>query len=129
MTIRLFVLIGIGGMIGALARYSFSIIFAGMDGFPYATLVVNLIGCFLLSYLLNYDKIKQRLSPEIRVALSTGVIGSFTTFSTFALETIELWSNHGLLALTYMFLSICGGLAFCYIGYKLANRGQRLDTV
>src|SRR5690625_1414625 len=120
MTIRLFVLIGIGGMIGALARYSISIIFAGMDGFPYATLVVNLIGCFLLSYLLNYDKIKLWLSPEIRIALASGVIGSFTTFSTFALETVELWSNSVLLALTYMILNICGGLAFCYIGYKLA---------
>lgn len=129
MRFRLFVLIGIGGMIGALARYSISIIFAGIDGFPYATLVVNLIGCFLLSYLLSGDKIKRKLSPEIRIALGTGVIGSFTTYSTFALETVELWSNHVLLALTYMIFSICGGLAFCYIGYKLANRGQRLDIV
>src|SRR5690625_2791684 len=123
MNIKLTLLIGIGGMIGALARYSISITFTGINGFPYATLVVNLIGCFLLSYLLNYDKIKQRLSPKIRVALGTGVIGSFTTFSTFALETIELWSNNVLLALTYTLLSVCGGLAFCYIGYKLANRG------
>jgi len=129
MTIRLFLYIGIGGMIGTLARYSTSITFSEINGFPYATLVVNLIGCFLLSFILNYDKIKQRLSPEIRIALGTGVIGSFTTFSTFALETIELWNNNMLLALAYALLSVGGGLAFCYIGYKLANRGQRLDTV
>src|SRR5690625_3256361 len=129
MTIRLFLYIGIGGMIGTLARYSTSITFSEINGFPHATLVVNLIGCFLLSFILNYDKIKQRLSPEIRIALGTGVIGSFTTFSTFALETIELWNNNMLLALAYALLSVGGGLAFCYIGYKLANRGQRLDTV
>lgn len=129
MTIRFFIFIGIGGMFGAVARYSVSMIFAETNGFPYATLSVNLMGCFLLSFLLNHNKFKQKLSVELRAALGTGVIGSFTTFSTFALETIELWNNSMLLALAYILLSIFGGLGFCYFGFILANHEQRSDTV
>lgn len=129
MTIRLIILVGIGGMIGALARYSISVIFISMNGFPYATLITNLIGCFLLTYLLNNKYLKQKLSADIRTSIGTGIIGSFTTFSTFSLETVHLWSDNILLALTYMMLSVCGGLFFCYIGYKLANNGQRHGTV
>lgn len=129
MNIRLFIWIGIGGMIGATARYSISLLFAGLSGFPYATLITNFIGCFLLSFLLSSIKVKEKFSPEIRTALGTGVIGSFTTFSTFALETVKLWSISILLALTYMMLSVCGGLLFCYAGFKLANNGQRSGAI
>lgn len=124
MKFRLFIFIGIGGMIGAIGRYSISIIFNEVNGFPYATLITNLMGCFLLSFLLNYEKVKQKLSAEIHAALSTGIIGSFTTFSTFSLETVQLWNNHLWLAFIYILLSICGGLCFCYIGFKIALRGQ-----
>lgn len=124
MKFRLFIFIGIGGMIGAIGRYSISIIFNEVNGFPYATLITNLMGCFLLSFLLNYEKVKQKLSAEIHAALSTGIIGSFTTFSTFSLETVQLWNNHLWLAFIYILLSICGGLCFCYIGSKIALRGQ-----
>ena len=116
-------------MIGAIGRYSISIIFNEVNVFPYATLFTNLIGCFLLSFLLNYDKVNQRLSSGTRAALGTGIIGSFTTFSTFSLETVQLWNNHLWLAFTYILLSICGGLIFCYIGFKLARRGQGSGTI
>lgn len=129
MKIRLFMFIGIGGMIGAVARYSLSILFNELSGFPYATLVTNLLGCFSLSFLLNNEQLKQWLSTEIRTALGTGIIGSFTTFSTFTLETFELWNNHLSLAFIYIFMSICGGLGFCYIGFKLARYRQRSDTI
>lgn len=128
MTTRLFMYVGIGGMIGAIARYRISLMFNELSGFPYATLATNLIGCFLLSLLLNANQIKQRLSAEMRIALGTGLIGSFTTFSTFALETIELSNHHPFLAFTYILLSIFGGLACCYLGYRLANHRQRLDA-
>lgn len=129
MKLKLIMLIGIGGMIGALLRYSISEIFVMVNGFPYATLIANLLGCFLLTFLLNNDIVKQKLASEVRTAIGTGLVGSFTTFSTFSLEAIELLSNNILLALTYIFLSVCGGVAFCYLGLKLANNKQRSDIV
>lgn len=120
--LRLYIAVGIGGMIGAVGRYSVSVLIDGSSVFPYATLMVNLIGCFLLSFLLNQVAIKQRLSPELFTALGTGMIGAFTTFSTFAVETVELADSRPFMALGYVLLSIIGGLAFCYTGMKVANR-------
>lgn len=125
MNIKLYIAIGIGGMIGAVARYSISMIFMGGNGFPYGTLIANLIGCFLLSFLLNHHRIKQKLPVEILSAISVGVIGAFTTFSTFAVETIGLWSTNALVAITYTVMSVCLGLLFCYGGYRLAT-GKRV---
>src|SRR5690625_3296386 len=94
-SLKQYFMIGIGGMIGAIGRYSLSIVYENHSyGFPYSTLIVNLIGCFLLTFLLNQQKIKQILSPKLLMALSVGVIGSFTTFSTVTVEVINLWQNH-----------------------------------
>ncbi|AUJ23181.1 fluoride efflux transporter FluC [Virgibacillus dokdonensis] len=114
--IKLVTAIGLGGAVGAMGRYSLTFIFS-TDGFPFATLSANLLGCFLLSYLLHHKQIKKHLPPTLFTALTTGLIGSFTTFSTFTVETIELWNSHFFLAITYVLLSIAGGLLFCYIGY------------
>lgn len=124
MILRIYLAVGFGGMIGAMGRYGISALFGSSAGFPYATLTTNLIGCFLLSFLLHHNLIKRKLSPEVFTGLGTGIIGSFTTFSTFAVETIELWNENVLLAATYVFLSIIAGLAFSYGGFKLANRKQ-----
>ncbi|PAV28655.1 CrcB protein [Virgibacillus profundi] len=124
MNIKLYIAIGIGGMIGSMGRYGISILFTADHEFPFATLTANLIGCFLLSFLLNHPSIKQKLSHEMFTAVSIGAIGSFTTFSTFAVETIELWSSNLLLAVGYILISILGGLVFCYVGFKAACRGQ-----
>ncbi|WP_163971591.1 fluoride efflux transporter CrcB [Oceanobacillus halotolerans] len=122
MTQKAYILIGIGGMIGAIGRYSLSLLFANAAIFPYGTIVANLIGCFLLSLLLNHPTIKQKLSPELFMALGTGVIGSFTTFSTFSVETIQLWDTSELLAIAYVLISVIAGLLFSLLGYTLANR-------
>ena len=120
---KLYLAIGLGGMIGAVGRYSISLLFVGgNEVFPFATLLANLIGCFLLSYLLNQAKLKQIVSPEIITALSVGVIGAFTTYSTFAIETILLWNHSILMAFGYVFASIIGGIGLCYCGYYLAVR-------
>ncbi|MGP4105460.1 fluoride efflux transporter CrcB [Virgibacillus sp. L01] len=117
---KIYIAVGIGGMVGASARYGISILFWTNSGFPYATLIANLLGCFLLSFILHHDSIKRNLSPEVFVALGTGMIGAFTTFSTFAVETVELSDVSILLAASYIVLSILGGLLFCYLGFKLA---------
>lgn len=124
MSIKLYTLIGIGGMVGAIARYSMSILFINNNGFPYATLFTNLIGCFLLSYLAHHHMIRNKLPTEVYKAITVGVIGAFTTFSTFAVETIELLNSHVFVAIAYVAASIGLGLLCCYGGYRLATRKQ-----
>ena len=86
-----FYLIG-GGILGTLARY----ILAGAiyqkvgTGFPYGTLVVNLIGCFLIGVFDTIFNQKIPLSPLLRIFLMAGFCGAFTTFSAFILETGHL---------------------------------------
>lgn len=124
---RIYLAIGIGGMIGAVCRYGVSTFFLPESGFPFGTLIANLLGCFLLSFLLNSSVIKQKLSLELFAALGTGVIGSFTTFSTFMVETVSMYESNISQAISYVGISIVGGLCFCFIGYRLATR-KRVES-
>lgn len=120
--VKLYCAIGVGGMFGSVSRYGLSIAFQSKETLPYGTLVANLMGCFLLTFILHQDQIKRRLSPEIHAALSIGVIGSFTTLSTVMLETTVLWQTNRVMDFSYVFISVIGGLLLCYAGYKLATR-------
>lgn len=120
----MYLAVALGGMIGAIGRYSISVLFSGNPGFPYATLTVNLIGCFFLSFLMNHDVIKKKLPTEIFTAITVGIIGSFTTFSTFAVENVQLSTTSHRLTITYIMISVLGGLICCYIGFKAATRKQ-----
>lgn len=118
----IYVVIGIGGAVGALLRYFISLLFVGsFSGFPIATIIVNLSGAFLLALLfslLTYYKIHTYIVQ----ALCTGVIGSFTTFSTFSLDFVLLIENKAILQATvYFFISSLGGLLFAWAGYRLSK--------
>ena len=115
--------VGIGGAIGASLRYFLSQIIVYETGFPLATCIANLIGCFLLSYLLSGKLLKSY--PKMKLALTTGLLGSFTTFSTFSNETISLISDqlYGI-AFVYVLLSAIGGLLLSFVGYRLGSRGD-----
>lgn len=113
----------IGGFLGSIARFSLGEWVHTGNNFPYGTLLINLFGCFLLGWLLTYTAIKKnKISPEVTLLFGTGLIGSLTTFSTFSVETIQLF-NQGLtiFAFLYVLSSTCLGLLFAYIGYKLAT--------
>ena len=85
-------LIGCGGFLGAIARYSLSQWLDGRDasGFPLGTLVVNVLGCILLGYLMVHVERRPGLGPDLQLFLKVGLLGAFTTFSTFGVETIDL---------------------------------------
>lgn len=117
--------VGIGGMFGAVGRYSISVFVENRFLFPIETLAANLFGCFLLSFLLASKWFRRNVPPTISIGITTGVIGAFTTFSTFAVETIELGVNNFLLSFIYVCISVIGGILFCFMGYKLANKGKR----
>jgi CrcB protein len=87
--------IGLGGFVGAIARYGLSGFAHRMSssGFPLGTLVVNALGCLLIGALAWCIEDRQMFSDNVRLLLRVGFLGSFTTFSTFGFETIELLKN------------------------------------
>jgi len=121
------ILVGIGGAIGAICRFLLSRIIQLFSGFtfPYGTLVVNIIGSFLITFLsvVLIDRVGE-WSAELRALLLIGLLGGFTTFSSFSYEVVDLWeSGQGIKVALYLLLSIvlCIGGAFggIAIGRKL----------
>lgn len=116
--------VGLAGMIGALARYyigeGVALLYDG--AFPYATLGINLLGSFALAYVTSRVFERKRWSPELVAGVGTGLFGSFTTFSTFSVETITLAQHHMLLAAGYVFLSVSGGFTCAAIGFRLGAK-------
>lgn len=82
-------LVFVGGGLGSAARYGMSLaaLRLGWIAFPYATLATNVIGCFVMGLITELLALKFSVSQPTRLFLTTGIVGGFTTFSTFALET------------------------------------------
>ena len=84
--------IGLFGAFGCVSRYLMSgwVYSAAGNALPYGTLVVNLTGSFLLGLIMEASQHSTLLSPELRIGITVGFMGGFTTFSTFSLETVRL---------------------------------------
>ena len=111
--------VAIGGALGAMARYGLStLIFNSVDHkFPYATLVVNVLGSFVMGLLFVVIVEKAALPQEMRSLLMIGFLGAFTTFSTFSLDALGLWQNgHLFLALVYVVATV----ALCLVAISCA---------
>ena len=87
--------IAVGGLSGALLRYWVSGVFSHLisEDFPWGTLSVNLIGSFLIGLLWAVFSKRLYLNPELRALIFIGFLGSFTTFSSYALETLNLFRS------------------------------------
>jgi len=90
---KMFLIIGAGGFLGAVMRYYISGIFTKED-FPYGTLLVNVLGSFFLGFILFFSFYSGYISPDMRNFLAIGVLGAFTTMSTFSFETLEFFSTN-----------------------------------
>jgi len=117
------VAIGVGGAIGAVLRFVISGIAYNLLGqnFPWGTLVVNMIGCFLIGLFAQlFEEIA--ISPNLRVLVLVGGLGAFTTFSTYALENVNLLRDGEFgTALLDVVLSTVLGMVFVFLGMALAN--------
>ncbi len=118
------VLIACGGGLGAVARDGLAGVAQrlGDGGFPLGTLVVNLTGCLLIGVVAGFFSGPSVMREEVRLAITVGFLGGFTTFSTFGLETFVLLTERGAWpALSNMLLSNLVGLTLVWAGYRLAN--------
>ncbi len=108
-----------GGALGALMRYIVSTTITQNIGanFPYGTLAVNIIGSFLMGFLSMWLVEKIGLDPVWRMAIFVGFLGAFTTFSTFSLETLNLFEQGlPLRALLNMFMSVVLSVLAVWLG-------------
>ncbi len=113
MTLLEMAMIGLGGFIGAILRYGLSKKM-NQEKFPYGTLVVNLLGAFLIGLVFG-----SGLSPIWVLLLASGLAGALTTFSTLHKELIELWHHEKRKAISYAVITYGGGLLLAWIGYLI----------
>jgi CrcB protein len=116
--------IAVGGVIGCWARFAQTNLVQTVYGrdFPYATLSINLIGSFLMGFLFIETLERLTLSPTLRTGILTGVLGGYTTFSTFEMETVLLAEQGEFLkALLYVFLSVGVGFIGAFGGAYIAR--------
>lgn len=92
---KLFLLASVGGAIGAGARFLVGQLFVarGLVNFPWATLTINVVGCFLMGVFIELLVQRFQGSPELRTFVATGILGGFTTFSAFSLEFATLFER------------------------------------
>jgi CrcB protein len=118
-------LIGLGGFLGALLRYSVSGVIQGWFKsftFPYGTLVVNLLGCLLIGALSQLAETRGFISAETRSFVFIGLLGAFTTFSTFGNDTVSLFrEGENLLSYVNVGLHLLLGLSAVWLGRTLAG--------
>lgn len=113
-----------GSVFGGVARYSMASAITRIHGagFPYGTLMVNLVGCLLIGLMDGLADGRARLSPQAKMLLMIGFCGAFTTFSTFILETSSLMrSGETAKAFGNLFISVTGGALFLWLGGLLAK--------
>ena len=124
MTLRRLLLVFLGGMLGTAARLTFALFIPDAGGFPLATFAVNILGAFLIGVLaarLPFDGLSGR-GRDLRVFLGTGILGGFTTYSAFAVGTVEVWESAPLLAGIYALGSLVIGVAAAALGMRVARR-------
>ncbi len=122
--LKYYLLVFTGGGIGASARYWLSEVvyrFLSAD-FPYGNIVVNITGCFAIGLLMTLMEERFLSDPGLRIFLTIGILGGFTTFSSFSYETIALLRNTEiLLASVNILASVFGCLAATFFGILIGR--------
>jgi CrcB protein len=122
--LKVYLYVGAGGVIGSLLRFIISLLTLQAWGniFPFGTLTVNLIGSFALGWFTKRLVLTRAISPHLSSAIGTGLIGSFTTFSTLSTEFLKLMQSGDYYTLTlYAVISVIGGLIFASFGSRFGE--------
>jgi len=118
-------IVGIGGFIGSVLRYLVSGWAQGLSqslDFPYGTLTVNLVGCFVIGFLAQLAEARGVFTPEARLLVFIGLLGGFTTFSSFGNDTLNLArSGQTLNALVNVAANLVVGLLLVWLGRSAAH--------
>lgn len=123
----------LGGALGTLARYAIAVEFPVVPRqIPWSTLIVNLSGSFLIGIVMVLV-LRSSSNRILQPFLVIGVLGGFTTFSTFAVESVELVRDQPLVAMTYLVVSVIGGFLSvlaggAVVGQLLARTSYRQPT-
>ena len=119
------ILVGLGGFFGSALRYAFSGWIhrsLASEWFPYGTLAVNVFGCFAMGFLAGFEENHGVFTHETRLLLFIGLIGGFTTFSSFAYETFYLARNAAYVAaVANLIIELVLGVFAVWVGHMLAR--------
>ncbi|HEX5552547.1 MAG TPA: fluoride efflux transporter CrcB [Chitinophagaceae bacterium] len=121
---KMILLVGAGGFVGSVARFLSQQLIARYypSSFPWGTLAVNVVGCFIIGMVYAFGEKGNLLSPELRLLLATGFCGGFTTFSSFAYENVALMRDGELLyTFVYIAASVVIGLLAAYLGVLIVK--------
>lgn len=119
-----YLILGLGGFIGVNLRYLLQTWAAGRWGpdFPYGTLLINVVGSFLLAVFVTLATTRLIVSPNLRLFVAVGLLGGFTTFSSFTVETLNLLQGgRWLPSLLYLLGNVALGLLAALAGIILAR--------
>ena len=124
MKINMILLVAAGGAFGSAGRYLVGVLatrFLGMN-FPWGTMIVNLLGSFLMGVLVSLLALRFSVGNDVRAFLAIGLLGGFTTFSSFALDAVFLLENKQYsYALSYMSVSVICSLLALFAGLSLVR--------
>ena len=116
--------VALGGALGASARYGVDRLIESRSSgiFPWSTFAINISGCFLIGVISALLVDRHHLPAWLRIGLVVGVIGGYTTFSTFAQESLDLGEiHHMVIAVAYVGASVAVGIVAVYAGTKLGR--------
>ena len=122
-TIRNIIAVGAGSFIGGIARYIASLAMKGISkGFPWATVLVNLLGCLIIGLLWGFLSRNASESTSWGLFLTVGLCGGFTTFSTFSKEALTMLQTGQIWGFaSYIAISILAGIALVALGYYIGR--------
>ena len=118
MDLRLIAFVAAGGAIGAVARYLLQQ-WIPSDTMPWGTMAANLVGSFLLGAMFGAIAAGSVLSEETVLLLGTGVLGAFTTMSTFAVDAIRIGNDNPSNSITMALITVVGSIGLAWVGWRL----------